>query len=179
MATVAVDVGVDAVGALISEYDGLALELVAFSIAVVVLRYAAVLYANHLFDSLSELQAAVGAGLGLGDGGGDRRGGSSSGGLDSAAIARLPCFVLSRRHGGSAGGATVAAAECAVCLGAVEEGETVRALPCCPHAFHARCVDAWLRLRPTCPLCRADVPVPARPTASRARHVSPGDVLAN
>uniref|UniRef100_J3KXL3 Uncharacterized protein n=1 Tax=Oryza brachyantha TaxID=4533 RepID=J3KXL3_ORYBR len=58
MATVAVDVGVDAVGALISEYDGLALELVAFSIAVVVLRYAAVLYANHLFDSLSELQAA-------------------------------------------------------------------------------------------------------------------------
>uniref|UniRef100_A0A0E0JFI3 RING-type domain-containing protein n=1 Tax=Oryza punctata TaxID=4537 RepID=A0A0E0JFI3_ORYPU len=160
MATVAVD-GVEAVSALIGEYyDGLALEIVVFSLAVVVLRYAAVLYANHLVDSLSELHAAVGAGI---SGGG---GSSSGGGLDSAAIARLPCFVLSISRGGSV-------AECAVCLGTVEEGETVRALPCCPHAFHARCVDAWLRLRPTCPLCRAGVPVPAtaaRPTPPRARH---------
>ncbi|KAF0924815.1 hypothetical protein E2562_014921 [Oryza meyeriana var. granulata] len=156
--------------ALIGEYDGLALELVVFSLAVVVLRYAAVLYANHLVDSLSELHAAVGAGM---SNGGDRRGSWSGGGLDSAAIARLPCFVLSRRSGGSGG---AAAAECAVCLGAVEEGETVRALPCCPHAFHARCVDAWLRLRPTCPLCRAAVPVPVKLTASRARHVPHGTV---
>uniref|UniRef100_A0A0D9UY86 RING-type E3 ubiquitin transferase n=1 Tax=Leersia perrieri TaxID=77586 RepID=A0A0D9UY86_9ORYZ len=173
--------GVDAVTALISEYDGgLALELVVFSLAVVVLRYAAVLYANHLVDSLSDLHAAVGA-AGMGS---DRRrrhrpGSSSSssgagGGLDSAAIARLPCYVLSRRHnhGCSAVAQTAASAECAVCLGAVVEGETVRALPCCPHAFHALCVDAWLRLRPTCPLCRADVPVPV--TTLRARHVPHG-----
>uniref|UniRef100_A0A0E0EU21 RING-type domain-containing protein n=1 Tax=Oryza meridionalis TaxID=40149 RepID=A0A0E0EU21_9ORYZ len=112
-------------------YDGLALD-------VVVLRYAAVLYANHLVDSMSKLQAAGGAGIG---GGGSS---SSGGGLDSAAIAWLPCFVLPSRRGGSA------AAECAVCLGADEEGEMVCALPCCPHALHARCVDAWLRLRPTC-----------------------------
>ena len=165
MATVGAVDGVEVVSALIGQYyDGLALELVVFSLAVVVLRYAAVLYANHLVDSLSELQAAVGAGIG---------GSSSGGGLDSAAIARLPCFVLPPRRGGSA---AAAAAECAVCLGAVEEGETVRALPCCPHAFHARCVDAWLRLRPTCPLCRADVPVPARPTAPRRRHVPRGTV---
>ena len=68
-------------------------------------------------------------------------------GLDDAAIALLPCFVSP--------GLGAAAAECAVCLGAVEAGETARGLPCCTHAFHARCVDAWLHLRPTCPVCRA------------------------
>jgi len=157
-AHIAVD-GVEVVSRLIGRYyDGLALELVLFSLAVVVLRYATVLYANHLVDSLSEFQAAVSAGIG---GGG---GLSSGGGLDSAAIARLPCFVLPPRRGGSAAAAVTA--ECAVCLGTVEELETVRALPCCPHAFHAHCVDAWLRQRPTCPLCRADVPVMARPTSS-------------
>ncbi|KAG8041421.1 hypothetical protein GUJ93_ZPchr0661g29204 [Zizania palustris] len=168
MATAGVD-GVDVVSALVGrEYDGLAVELVVFSLAVFLLRYAAVLYANHLVASLSDLHAVVGGGSDDDDGSaGCRR--ASSGGLDSAAIARLPCFVLSRRRGGGGG---AAAAECAVCLGAVEEGETVRALPCCPHAFHARCVDAWLRHQPTCPLCRADVPLPAtaRPTASRGRY---------
>ncbi|KAL5222008.1 hypothetical protein ABZP36_026721 [Zizania latifolia] len=150
--------------------SALAVELVVFSLAVFLLRYAAVVYADHLVASLSDLQAAVGGGRD-GDGAGCLR--ASSGGLDSAAIARLPCFVLSRRRRGGGG---AAAAECAVCLGTVEEGETVRALPCCPHAFHARCIDAWLRLRPTCPLCRANVPVPstARPTASRGRHVPHG-----
>uniref|UniRef100_A0A0D3GVP1 RING-type E3 ubiquitin transferase n=1 Tax=Oryza barthii TaxID=65489 RepID=A0A0D3GVP1_9ORYZ len=157
-AHIAVD-GVEVVSTLIGwYYDGLALELVLFSLAVVVLRYATVLYANHLVDSLSEFQAAVSAGIG---GGG---GLSSGGGLDSAAIAWLPCFVLPPRRGGSAAAAVTA--ECAVCLGTVEELETVRALPCCLHAFHAHCVDAWLRQRLTCPLCRADVPVMARSTSS-------------
>ncbi|PAN32889.1 hypothetical protein PAHAL_5G519400 [Panicum hallii] len=127
------------------EYDGVgvALELAALAAFVVLLRYAAVLYANHLLATLSvdvdddDLPAGT-----RGDNEGGRCGAS---GLDDAAIARLPCFV-------SPG---AAAAECAVCLGAVEEGETARGLPCCTHAFHARCVDAWLRLRPTCPVCRA------------------------
>ncbi|CAL4952336.1 unnamed protein product [Urochloa decumbens] len=129
----------------VCEYDGVgvALELAALAAFVVLLRYAAVLYANHLLATLcvddDGLTAeAIRSGYG--------RRCAPSGGLDDAAIARLPCFVT---------GAGAVAAECAVCLGGVEEGETARALPCCTHAFHARCVDAWLRLRPTCPVCRA------------------------
>ncbi|RCV25223.1 hypothetical protein SETIT_5G148900v2 [Setaria italica] len=129
----------------VCEYDGVgvALELAALAAFVVLLRYAAVLYANHLLTTLcvdddDNLPAAARRD--------DGRGGVS--GLDAAALARLPSFVS---HGTTA----AAAEQCAVCLGAVEEGETVRALPCCTHAFHARCVDAWLRLRPICPVCRA------------------------
>lgn len=44
---------------------------------------------------------------------------------------------------------------CSVCLGDYRESDEVRILlPGCGHAFHLNCVDSWLRLRPTCPLCR-------------------------
>uniref|UniRef100_J3KXL7 RING-type E3 ubiquitin transferase n=1 Tax=Oryza brachyantha TaxID=4533 RepID=J3KXL7_ORYBR len=36
----------------------------------------------------------------------------------------------------------------------------VRELPNCGHVFHVECVDAWLRSRTTCPLCRAEAEVP-------------------
>uniref|UniRef100_A0A0D9X2X0 RING-type domain-containing protein n=1 Tax=Leersia perrieri TaxID=77586 RepID=A0A0D9X2X0_9ORYZ len=50
-----------------------------------------------------------------------------------------------------------AAAECAVCLAEVREGETARVLPACGHAFHEGCIVTWLRVNTTCPLCRAAV----------------------
>ncbi|EES00069.1 hypothetical protein BDA96_03G022900 [Sorghum bicolor] len=148
--------GCDIVGAgtatfaVVCEYDdrfGVVLELVAFSAFVLLLRYAAALYANHRIATLSahdDLPPPPAA----------RSDGASSSGLDDAAIARLPCFVVVVSRGAGAAAAATAT-ECAVCLGAVEEGETARSLPGCAHAFHARCVDAWLRLRPTCPVCRA------------------------
>ncbi|CAM0880376.1 unnamed protein product [Alopecurus aequalis] len=140
--------GVGLAGFLISVYDGWALELAiaAVSLAAVLLRYAVVPYANHMAASLSGLHYAVVASDPA------VAGYSRVSGLDGATIARLPCFVAVRRADESDAAATP---ECPVCLGAVEEGETVRALPFCRHAFHARCVDAWLRLRPTCPVCRA------------------------
>lgn len=45
--------------------------------------------------------------------------------------------------------------ECVICLGVIEEGEKVRILPKCDHTFHVECIDRWLGLRSTCPLCRA------------------------
>ncbi|OMP05109.1 Zinc finger, RING-type [Corchorus capsularis] len=47
--------------------------------------------------------------------------------------------------------------ECSVCLNEFQEGETVRLLPKCNHAFHISCIDTWLRAHTNCPLCRAHI----------------------
>ncbi|KAK3149849.1 hypothetical protein QOZ80_3AG0223860 [Eleusine coracana subsp. coracana] len=57
---------------------------------------------------------------------------------------------------------------CAICLSEYAGGdELVRVVPACGHFFHAGCgVDAWLRARRTCPLCRGGLwplPRPPRP----------------
>ncbi|GJN38096.1 hypothetical protein PR202_gb27108 [Eleusine coracana subsp. coracana] len=64
-------------------------------------------------------------------------------GLDAAAIALLPSFPY-RRAG--------ADAECAVCLGDLDEGQTVRRLPGCGHVFHRECIDVWLASNASCPV---------------------------
>lgn len=47
--------------------------------------------------------------------------------------------------------------DCSVCLSEFEEGEGVRLLPKCSHAFHVSCIDTWLLSHKNCPLCRAPV----------------------
>jgi len=46
--------------------------------------------------------------------------------------------------------------DCAICLTAFENGETLRILPC-QHPFHTHCIDQWLGAHRTCPMCRIDV----------------------
>ncbi|XP_057422418.1 RING-H2 finger protein ATL52-like [Lotus japonicus] len=45
--------------------------------------------------------------------------------------------------------------DCSVCLSEFEDGESVRLLPKCNHAFHLPCIDTWLKSHSTCPLCRS------------------------
>ena len=52
------------------------------------------------------------------------------------------------------GGEASEADECAICLAEFEDGQHMRVLPQCSHAFHAACVDAWLRSHSSCPSCR-------------------------
>ncbi|KAL6634240.1 hypothetical protein ACP70R_026911 [Stipagrostis hirtigluma subsp. patula] len=52
--------------------------------------------------------------------------------------------------------------QCTVCLEEYAAKDVVRVLPACGHAFHAACIDAWLRQHPTCPVCRASLRAPAR-----------------
>jgi len=42
---------------------------------------------------------------------------------------------------------------CAVCLGALGEGDEARSLPC-EHMFHMECIDSWLSKSRQCPVCR-------------------------
>ena len=44
--------------------------------------------------------------------------------------------------------------ECVICLSEFEEEEAVKEIPFFKHAFHAYCLDMWLSVQKTCPLCR-------------------------
>ncbi|RLN07098.1 putative RING-H2 finger protein ATL69 [Panicum miliaceum] len=57
---------------------------------------------------------------------------------------------------------------CPVCLEEYEAKDVVRVLPACGHAFHAPCIDAWLRQHPTCPVCRASLRAKAGGGGNRA-----------
>ncbi|CAM0945572.1 unnamed protein product [Alopecurus aequalis] len=72
-------------------------------------------------------------------------------GLDEAAIESI---ALTRYR---AGAGMLGAADCSVCLGEFLDGELLRLLPKCGHAFHVPCIGTWLRAHVNCPLCRADV----------------------
>jgi hypothetical protein len=43
---------------------------------------------------------------------------------------------------------------CWICLSEYNSKETVRCIPKCKHCFHADCIDEWLRMNITCPVCR-------------------------
>ncbi|MQL96170.1 hypothetical protein Taro_028846 [Colocasia esculenta] len=91
---------------------------------------------------------------------------SPSAGLHPSVISSLPTISYKKLLPANAAeeSAAAAAAECAVCLCALEEGEVARLLPNCGHLFHVGCIDAWLATRSTCPVCRAE----AKPKAPAA-----------
>lgn len=103
-------------------------------------------------------------------------------GLDDAAIKSLPSAQYLGAGGSASSSASArgsgASRECAVCLLEFADGDELRALPLCAHAFHADCIDVWLRAHASCPLCRAavalppPVPSPLHP-ARAARRVRP------
>lgn len=43
---------------------------------------------------------------------------------------------------------------CSICLGEYQPKEALRTIPECNHYFHANCIDEWLKLNATCPVCR-------------------------
>ncbi|KAG8064754.1 hypothetical protein GUJ93_ZPchr0004g40413 [Zizania palustris] len=83
-------------------------------------------------------------------------------GLDEAAIDSI---AVTRYQTGVG---LLGAADCSVCLGEFQDGELMRLLPKCGHAFHVPCIDTWLRAHVNCPLCRSDVLDPAATTTESA-----------
>uniref|UniRef100_A0A0D9ZLH0 RING-type E3 ubiquitin transferase n=1 Tax=Oryza glumipatula TaxID=40148 RepID=A0A0D9ZLH0_9ORYZ len=116
-----------------------------------------------------DARAAAAAAAGGGAGGGPSRRGKR--GLDPAVVATFPIVpyreVVKHKIGKSV-------LECAVCLTSFDDGDDLRLLPHCSHAFHPECIDPWLESRVTCPLCRANLekppPPPPLPAAAAAKE---------
>ncbi|CAN6442125.1 unnamed protein product [Victoria cruziana] len=63
-------------------------------------------------------------------------------------------------------------AVCCICLAKYVDNDELRELPC-THLFHSECVDKWLKINASCPLCKHEVGensgVPSEPS-SGVRH---------
>ncbi|KGN48327.1 RING-H2 finger protein ATL70 [Cucumis sativus] len=59
---------------------------------------------------------------------------------------------------------------CSICLADYKNSDVLRLLPDCGHLFHLKCVDPWLRLHPTCPVCRTS-PIPTPLSTPLAEQV--------
>ncbi|XP_026424582.1 putative RING-H2 finger protein ATL21A isoform X2 [Papaver somniferum] len=71
-------------------------------------------------------------------------------GLDGSAIQSFPTVVL----GDSGRLPNPDSNTCAICLSEYQPKETIKTLPACNHLFHAYCIDSWVHLNSTCPVCR-------------------------
>ncbi|KAG2325433.1 hypothetical protein Bca4012_039916 [Brassica carinata] len=91
------------------------------------------------------------------------------GGLDQPIINSYPKFPYTIKEialaasgdgflgGDGEGGDTT----CSICLCEYMEEEMLRMMPECKHYFHVSCLDAWLKLNGSCPVCRnSPLPTP-------------------
>ncbi|KAJ1279361.1 hypothetical protein BS78_04G149800 [Paspalum vaginatum] len=78
-------------------------------------------------------------------------------GLEPSVVTSFPTVKLGDGGGGPQRPPVQEESQCTVCLEEYEPKDVVRVLPACGHAFHAPCIDAWLRQHPTCPVCRASL----------------------
>ncbi|KAL4576705.1 hypothetical protein LXL04_012803 [Taraxacum kok-saghyz] len=89
-------------------------------------------------------------------------------GIDDDVLATFPMFrysevvVFLNGETNTASHADNYASGCSICLGEYKPADVIRLLPECGHLFHVSCIDTWLRVHPTCPVCR-NSPLPAIP----------------
>ncbi|KAK6920063.1 Zinc finger, RING-type [Dillenia turbinata] len=78
-------------------------------------------------------------------------------GLNQAVINSYPKFQYTKVNLQSGNGDSL----CSICLCEYRENEMLRMMPDCRHYFHVTCVDAWLKLNASCPVCRnSPLPTP-------------------
>jgi len=69
-----------------------------------------------------------------------------------SAVEAMPAVEISESHLSSD------VSQCAVCLEEFELGSEARQMPC-KHMFHSDCIQPWLKLHSSCPVCRFQMPV--------------------
>lgn len=78
-------------------------------------------------------------------------------GLDQAVINSYPKFQFTKDGGVNGNNNTT----CSICLCEYKDLEMLRMMPECRHYFHLYCIDAWLKLNGSCPVCRnSPLPTP-------------------
>uniref|UniRef100_A0A6M2EJX3 RING-type E3 ubiquitin transferase n=1 Tax=Populus davidiana TaxID=266767 RepID=A0A6M2EJX3_9ROSI len=92
-------------------------------------------------------------------------------GLNEATLNTYPKLLYSEaKEKLEKGDDLVAASCCSICLQDYKDSDLLRLLPECGHLFHAQCIDLWLKLHPTCPICRnSPVPTPINVTETASR----------
>ncbi|KAJ4972976.1 hypothetical protein NE237_006150 [Protea cynaroides] len=58
--------------------------------------------------------------------------------------------------------------ECSICLDGWEIGEEAREMPC-NHRYHSGCIEKWLRMHGSCPVCRFEMPTGEEESRKRER----------
>ncbi|KAI3891359.1 hypothetical protein MKX03_031455 [Papaver bracteatum] len=76
--------------------------------------------------------------------------GTSRNGLDESTLRSYPQMVLSESLRFLNPENTV----CSICLADYKPKDTLRSIPECNHYFHVNCIDGWLRMNGSCPVCR-------------------------
>ncbi|XP_059651328.1 RING-H2 finger protein ATL68-like [Cornus florida] len=77
-------------------------------------------------------------------------------GLDQTVINSYPKYPFSKDCGGGGNDSV-----CPICLCEYKDAEMLRIMPECRHYFHLTCIDAWLKLNASCPVCRnSPLPTP-------------------
>ncbi|KAK8944319.1 RING-H2 finger protein ATL3 [Platanthera zijinensis] len=69
--------------------------------------------------------------------------------LESVDVAAIPTMKYHREAFHPKGDA-----QCSICLAEYEDKEMLRIMPACLHNFHLTCIDVWLEMHSTCPICR-------------------------
>ncbi|KAJ4846435.1 hypothetical protein Tsubulata_037272 [Turnera subulata] len=88
-------------------------------------------------------------------------------GLDESSLSLYPTLVLgeSRRLPKPNDG------PCSICLCDYQPKDRIRCIPDCHHCFHTDCIDGWLKMNATCPLCR-NSPAPSKNPTPAATPLS-------
>lgn len=73
----------------------------------------------------------------------------SSSGMKKKEVKSLPTAVYGRVQI-----ATQTGSVCPICFYDFADGERLKILPGCKHAFHVECIDPWLMAKSSCPTCR-------------------------
>ncbi|KAK7274290.1 hypothetical protein RIF29_15373 [Crotalaria pallida] len=94
-------------------------------------------------------------------------------GLEPNVINSYPRFQYNSNDvaAASAAGGVGHDATCSICLCEYKDSEMLRMMPECRHYFHLGCLDAWLKLNGSCPVCR-NSPLPT-PVSTPLQEVVP------
>lgn len=90
-------------------------------------------------------------------------------GLDETTLNNYPKLMYSQVK---LDGLVDSCTSCSICLAEFLDSDLLRLLPNCKHFFHVLCIDPWLKLHPSCPMCRNAPARPHLPAAQMAPRAS-------